>query len=134
LNATTAQLTGTPTAAGNFQFDVQASDSSVPPQGYSIFFFVTIRPRPATNLIASPQGTGIVTLTWTPSPSGDVASYNIHQGTTSGVYTTVINAGTGPQYVDTGLTSGQQYYFVVTAVSASGVESVVSNEATTTAP
>jgi fibronectin type 3 domain-containing protein len=75
-----------------------------------------------------------VTLTWTPSTSGDIESYNIHQGTSSGVYTTVISAGNVNQYVETGLTSGQQMYFVVTAVSATGVESVVSNEVTTIVP
>ena len=134
LNATTAQVTGTPTAAGTYSFDVLDSDSSAPPQGGSIFFTVTIRPQSPTNLIASPQGTGLVTLTWTPSASGDIAGYTVRRGTTSGVYTTVINAGAGPQYVDTGLTSGQQYFYVVSAVSTSGVESVVSNEATVTAP
>ena len=60
-----------------------------------------------------------------PSASGDVASYNIHQGTASGVYTTVVNAGNVTQYVESGLTVGQQLYFVVTAVSATGVESVL---------
>jgi uncharacterized protein YjbI with pentapeptide repeats len=134
VNTTTGKVSGTPTSAGTFSFAIQASDSSAPSQGYTEQLTVTIRPQPASGLIASPQGVGIVTLTWTPSASGDVASYNIHQGTTSGVYTTVINAGNTNQFVETGLTSGQQLFFVVTAVSATGVESVVSNEATTTVP
>jgi len=134
LNSTQGRVSGTPTAAGTFMFTFEASDSSSPPQSYTEQLTVTIRPQPASALIASPQGPGIVTLTWTGSPSGDITSYNIHQGTSSGVYTTVINAGNTNQFVETGLTSGQTLFFVVTAVSSSGVESVVSNEATTTVP
>ena len=134
VNTTTGKVSGTPTSAGTYNFTFQATDSSVPAQGYTEQLTVTIRPQPPTALIASPQGVGIVTLTWNPSVSGDVAGYNIHLGTSSGVYTTVINAGTGNQFVVTGLTSGQSYFFVVTAVSATGVESVFSNEATTTVP
>jgi hypothetical protein len=128
-------LTGSPTASGAFTFAVHLVDSSSPQKGVtSGSFTINVLPQPATNLIASPQGTGIVTLTWTPSTSGDVAGYNVRRGTSSGVYTTVINAGTGPQYVDTGLTSGQTYFYVVSAVSTSGVESVFSNEATVVVP
>jgi uncharacterized protein YjbI with pentapeptide repeats len=134
VNTTTGRVSGTPTSAGTFSFTFQATDSSTPPQGYQEQLTVTIRPQPASALIASPQGVGIVTLSWTASPSGDVVSYNIHQGTSSGVYTTVINAGNTNQYVESGLTSGQQLFFVVTAVSATGIESVVSNEATTVVP
>jgi hypothetical protein len=134
VNTTTGKVSGTPTAAGTFSFTFQAIDSSAPPQGYTEQLTVTILPQPATNLIASPQAPGIVTLTWTASPSGDVVSYRIHQGTASGVYTTVVNAGNTNQFVETGLTSGQQLFFVVTAVSASGVESAVSNEVTTVVP
>ncbi len=130
VNTTTGRVSGTPTSAGTFSFTFQATDSSVPPQGYTEQLTVIIRPQPASGLVASPQGVGIVTLTWTPSTSGDIASYNIHQGTASGVYTTVISAGNVNQYVEFGLTSGQQLFFVVTAVSATGVESVVSNEVT----
>lgn len=75
-----------------------------------------------------------MTLTWTPSASGDVAGYRVRRGTSSGVYTTVIDAGAGPQYVDTGLATGQQYFYVVTAVSATGIESVFSNEASVIIP
>jgi len=134
VNTTTGKVSGTPTSAGTFSFTFQATDSSTPPQGYTEQLTVTIQPQPASALIASPQGVGIVTLTWNPSVSGDVAGYKIHMGTSSGVYTTVINAGSVNQYVVTGLTSGQTYYFVVTAVSASGVESAFSNEVTAVVP
>jgi hypothetical protein len=133
-NTTTGKVSGTPTSAGTFSFTFQATDSSVPPQGYTEQLTVTIRPQAPVAQVASPQGPGIVTVSWTASPSGDVAGYNIHLGTSSGNYTTVINAGTGTSFVVMGLTSGQQYFFVVTAVSASGIESVFSNEVTTTSP
>ena len=128
-------ISGTPTTSGAYTFTVHLVDSSPTPKAVtSGSLTLTVLPKPPTNLIASPQGPGIVTLTWTPSTSGDIESYNIHQGTSSAVYTTVISAGNVNQYVEFGLTSGQQMYFVVAAVSASGVESVVSNEVTTIVP
>ncbi len=121
-------LTGTPTLAGIYNFSESVADSGNPQQMGTQNYTVTILPQPATNLVASPQGTGHVTLTWVGSPSPDVAGYNIHIGTTSGVYTTTVNAGLVTQYDLSGLTIGQTDYFVVKAVSTSGVESVNSNE------
>jgi len=128
-SSTTDTLTGTPTLAGIYTFSESVADSGNPQQMASQSYTVTVRPQAPASLVASPQGTGHVTLTWAPSASGDVASYNIHQGTASGVYTTVINAGNVNQYVESGLTAGQHLYFVITAVSATGVESVFSPEA-----
>jgi len=133
-SSTTDTLTGTPSQAKVYTFSESVADSGNPQQMASQSYTVTVRPQPPTSLIASPQATGLITLTWSPSSSGDVAGYKVYQGTSSGNYTTTINAGSGNSYVDSGLTSGTTYYFVVTAVSASGVESVVSNEAHATAP
>ena len=128
LNATTAQLTGTPTTAGNYQFSVQASDSSAPPQVYFITFFVTILPQPPTSLTGTNGGNFNTFLNWTASTAADVAGYRVHRGTSPGTYTTTINLSSPvTSYNDQGLTSGT-YYYVVTTVSTSGVESVFSNQ------
>ncbi|HYM08628.1 MAG TPA: kelch repeat-containing protein, partial [Terriglobales bacterium] len=135
VSSTSDTLAGTPTLAGVYNFTEFVADSGNPQQTASQAYTVTIAPQPPTNLIASPQAPTIVTLTWTPSNSGDVASYKVYMGTTNGgPYPTTINVGNTNTFVVTGLTSGATYYFVVTAASASGVESPFSNQATATTP
>src|SRR5271156_450322 len=97
----------------------------------------------ASNATSSPStitlsGTGVsttastVALTWTASTS-TVSGYNVYRGTTSGgPYSTKLNSSlvTVVNYTDSTVTSGQTYYYVVTAVNSSDVESVDSNQAT----
>jgi hypothetical protein len=134
VGATSDTLAGTPTLAGIYNFTESVADSGNPQQTASQAYTVTIAPQSPTNLIGSPQGPGIITLTWTQSPSGDIAGYRIQRGLSSGNYNTVINTGNTNSYVDTGLTSGTTYFYVVSAVSASGVVSAVTNEVSVTAP
>src|SRR2546422_508024 len=70
----------------------------------------------------------IVDLSWTASTS-IVAGYNIYRGTVSGGPYTRINASLEPAtlYTDSAVQAGQTYYYVTTAVDASGVESGYSN-------
>ena len=75
-------------------------------------------------------------LSWTASTS-TVVGYNIYRGTVSGgPYTVKLNATpvSGTSYTDTAVVAGQAYYYVVTAVDSSGVESVYSNQASATVP
>jgi archaellum component FlaF (FlaF/FlaG flagellin family) len=98
----------------------------------------------ATNSPAtiSLSGTGVsttphtVSLNWTASTS-TVSGYNVYRGTTpSGPYATKLNSSlvASVQYTDTTVTSGQTYYYVVTAVDSSDVESTYSNQATAVIP
>jgi hypothetical protein len=75
------------------------------------------------------------TLTWTASTS-TVPGYNVYRSTTSGSAYTKINSGlvSGVAYSDTTVQNGITYYYVVTAVDSSGVESVYSNQATAVIP
>jgi len=73
-------------------------------------------------------GTGQVTLSWT--SVSNATSYNVYYATTSGVTTasgTKITSVTNP-FVQTGLTAGTTYFYVVTAVNATG-ESAASGQA-----
>ncbi len=82
-------------------------------------------------------GFGSATLSWTPptqntdgSPLTDLAGYKIYYGTESGNYQTSIqidNPGIAI-YVVENLTPNT-YYFVLTAIKSSGIESQFSNEA-----
>lgn len=133
-SSTSDTLSGTPTLAGVYNFTESVADSGNPQQTASQAYTVTVFPQPPTNLVGSPQAPGIITLSWTASPSTDIVGYKVYVGTVSGVYPTSTNVGNVSSYVNTGLTSGTTYFFVVTAVSASGVESVFSNQVVVTSP
>jgi hypothetical protein len=76
-----------------------------------------------------------VSLSWNDSGSG-VAGYKVYRGNTSGGPYTQINSSldTAASYSDSSVTSGQTYYYVTTAVDASGLESTYSNEAQAVIP
>jgi len=76
-----------------------------------------------------------VSLSWTDNDSG-LAGYNIYRGGVSGGPYAQINSGLAPidTYSDSSVVSGQTYYYVTTAVDASGVESGYSNEAQAVIP
>jgi hypothetical protein len=85
-------------------------------------------PQPPTNVAASLVTTTQVTLAWTASASANVTGYNVKRVTTSGGPYTFLAHVTGSGFTDTPVTHGTAYYYVVTAVDANGLESVVSNE------
>ena len=81
------------------------------------------------------SGTGVsqvnhsVSLSWTPSTS-TVVGYNSYSSTTSGGPYTKLTSNPNPttSFTDTTVKSGLTYYYVVTAVNSSNVESVLSAE------
>ncbi len=79
-------------------------------------------PDAPRNLVATP-GNGTMTLTWSP-PSSDggspITGYTLYRGTNSGNRSFPVSLGNVTTYTDTGLTNGQRYYYVVTAVNAIG--------------
>jgi len=76
-----------------------------------------------------------VTLDWTASTSA-VIGYNVYRGTQDGGPYTLLNSSlvTTTQYQDSSVQSGQTYYYVVTAVDSSHVESTNSNQVSATIP
>jgi hypothetical protein len=77
-----------------------------------------------------------VQLSWDSSISSGVSGYNVYRATTSGGYsTTPLNPSpvTTLTYTDSSVTSGDQYFYVVTAVDA-GEASSDSNEVSVTIP
>jgi hypothetical protein len=91
-------------------------------------------------LTISFSGTGLVvthsaTLNWTASTSV-VVGYNVYRGSISGGPYTKINSSLDATtiFTDTSVLSGQTYYYVVTAVDSSNVESAHSNQVTAVIP
>jgi hypothetical protein len=85
-------------------------------------------PSAPTNLSAT-AGNQQASLSWT--AGGGATSYNVKRGTASGGPYTTVGSPAGTTYADTSLTNGTAYYYVVTAVNATG-ESGNSNQATAT--
>ena len=74
-------------------------------------------------------GNALVSLSW--MTSNGATSYNVKRSTTRGGPYSKLASPTAAGYVDTGLTNGTTYYYVVSAVNAAG-ESANSSEASAT--
>ncbi len=90
---------------------------------------------PTPSPTPTPASLPTVQLTWNASPSV-VVGYRVYRSTTSGnfyspLFSTPLDALT---FDDSTVTSGETYYYVVTAVDANGVESLYSNQATASVP
>ena len=85
------------------------------------------------------SGTGVpahsATLDWTASTS-TVIGYDVYRGAVSGGPYTLLTPSpiTGTEYVDSSVTAGQTYYYVVTAVASGNAQSVDSNQVSGTIP
>jgi len=102
---------------------------------------VPVPPQAPTGLSAAAQGgpppaAESVVLNWTASASNNVAGYNVYRSTVSGSGYVRLNSSlvSGLTYTDSTVQSATTYYYVTTAVDASGNESPYSNEASATAP
>jgi predicted carbohydrate-binding protein with CBM5 and CBM33 domain len=95
--------------------------------------FLQIQPGavpPAPTGLTGTAGNAQASLSW-PAVSG-ATTYNVKRSATSGgPYSNVQTGVTATSYVNTGLTNGTIYYYVITAVNASG-ESPISNQVSVT--
>lgn len=107
---------------------IQSKEAAYKPQ--LVITTTPLPPPPAPqNLTASP-GNKQVTLRWNTSIGAE--SYIVRRSTVSGgPYTTVQTNVTATSFVDTGLTNGTKYFYVVSAINGNG-ESGNSNEANAT--
>jgi fibronectin type 3 domain-containing protein len=85
-------------------------------------------------LTARASGKKKINLTWTQSASANVTQNRIYRSTVNGgPYSLVTTIAASTSFNNTGLNSGTTYYYVVTAVNGSGLESPVSNQASAAA-
>jgi len=84
---------------------------------------------------AAPTSTPTVLLSWNSSTSSVVGYYVYRSSKTSGPYTQLNSAPeTSPTYSDATVASGQVYYYVVTAVNSSNIQSAYSNQVSVSIP
>jgi hypothetical protein len=78
------------------------------------------------------------TLAWTPSTTPTAIGYYVYRASVSGGYTTPLNSSPisepTTQFIDSNVQAGRTYYYVVTAVDSSNVQSSYSNEVSGTIP
>lgn len=115
-------ISGIPTTAGNSSFTIKVSDSSSPANPASGNFSIIIAAAGSNNYGAL--------LRWTASSSTGITGYNVYRSSVSGSGYVPITSSpiSGLTYTDTTVTSGQTYYYVTTAIDASGEESTYSDE------
>ena len=85
-------------------------------------FYGTVLAAPTHN--APTAGNAQVTINW--SAVSGASGYTIQYGTSTGVYTTSVNAGNVTSYNVTGLTNGTTYYFKVQAYDSANTHSDLS--------
>jgi len=87
---------------------------------WSVSFRFTVRTLPPAapkGLVATP-GDRRVSLTWQPNPEPTVLGYRVYRSLVAGGPYSFLAAPNVPSHVDTGLTNGVTYYYVVTARDA----------------
>ncbi len=118
---------------GDYSWRARAVDANqagpwMPSARFSVA--VDVPPGAPTGLSTAP-GNARVTLAWDANPEPDVAGYRVYRSLTAGGPYAPIADVPAPGYLDTGLTNGVTYRYVVTALDAH-LESPFSNEAAAT--
>jgi fibronectin type 3 domain-containing protein len=73
-----------------------------------------------------------VNLGWNGSSDPGIQGYRVYVGTTQDQFTQTYDTGTGTTFAVNGLESGKVYYFAVSAIGSTGLESELSDEITVT--
>ena len=69
-----------------------------------------------------------VPLAWNAPTGVALQGYKVHVGTVSGQYTQTYDVGMSPTFVVPNMTLGNSYYFAVSAIGDTGLESPLSDE------
>jgi fibronectin type 3 domain-containing protein len=123
-------------APGTYYYVITAVDASGNESDPSIEASATVEdlaPAAPANLAAT-AGDTQVSLAWTANSEPDVAGFNVYRSTIAGGPYSPVNTVlvTSPGYVDSGLTNGTAYFYVVSAVDVAENESAYSAEVSAT--
>ena len=123
---TDASVQGTVTGQ-NYYYVVSALNSqSESPNSTATEASVYSPPNAPASFTATGVNPGQAALSWSPAAGAD--GYDVYRsGTSGGPYGLEASSVAGTSYIDTGLTSGLTYFYVVTATDAYG-QSLYSNE------
>ena len=127
LSGTSYTVSGL-TAGTTYYFKVDAANDDGDGTYSTQSSAVALPPLPSApaGLIAAAASSSSISLVWT-APSNAV-TYNVERSpVTGGPYTTIATGVTSTSYINTGLTDGTTYYYVVAGVNAAG-EGPNSNE------
>ncbi len=80
------------------------------------------------NAAVTPAAATTVTLAWNANSETDLQGYRVFVGTESGQYSQSYDAGTSLSFPVDDLVLGQTYYFAVTVIGSTGLESLASSE------
>src|SRR5688572_18234488 len=78
-------------------------------------------------LLTTPASAATISIVWEPSPSSDVVGYAVYYGHKSGEYSTRIDTANQTIFSLQPI-AGSNYFFVVTAYTSAGLESLPSSE------
>jgi hypothetical protein len=115
--------TGAIESAEQFEFVVR--DNAITPdlntENIGTPVEISVNPPSGLKAVSTPKG---ISLTW----EGDAQSYNIYYGSQSGSYIHRVSSENLDEVIAENLQSGEVYFFVVSAVDATGNQSTSSNE------
>jgi large repetitive protein len=126
LTTTTySTIAGKPTMPGTYSFTVrvQGCGGHISSHAYTVVIASTTRTIQH-----------VVSLFWAPSTSSDITGYNVYRAAIStGPYSRINSGGlvAASLYDDSTVKSGMTYFYVVTTVNSSGIESGFSNQVKT---
>ncbi len=97
-------------------------------RGYSSLTFSTVKPQPPS-VFTTNSSDSTIGISWKPPRDGGspITQYKVYSSSTSGLGYTLSSTVTSASAIISGLTNGQTYYFVVTAINSLG-ESIYSKE------
>jgi len=134
--ATIEEFTATANASGQIVIQYTTVVDNAKSSGIEIRTLTGVTPPASPANLSAVQAAQKrrINLTWTQSPSGGITQNKVYRSTPgpSGPYSLRATLSAATSYSDTGLTSGQTYYYVVTAVNANA-ESAYSNYSGATA-
>ncbi|HTD21376.1 MAG TPA: malectin domain-containing carbohydrate-binding protein, partial [Terriglobales bacterium] len=121
-SSTLTVTTSTATPAGTTTLTITGTSGSL---SHSTTVTLTVAGAPAAPSLTGTAGNAQVNLSWT--TSSGATSYDVKRSLVTGGPYSLVNSGTVTNFVDTTVTNGTTYFYVVSALNAVG-ESPNSNE------